>query len=230
MHRIKAYKLNDNHANINPLSVKRKWMDETYDAHAYHCFPVSLANQLGYSLSFPEDISFIWDGISDSSGEHVKILSGHKYVYTERANATISFKTGLMFSTEEDISLLHMPTPNHFIDGATPFTSLISTSFYHGEFPCAWMITRPNVEITIRANTPIISILPIDLNRIQDSEIHMENTNFMPKSPYSDGYRENVKKIIESGKWTDFYRNATNDIGEKIGRHQVKSIKLKVLD
>ena len=130
MYQIKAYKVNNNPANIEPLSVKREWMDQTYDAHAYKCFPVSLTNQLGWGISFPEDISFIWDGISDSSKDHVKVLKGNKYVYTDRSNATISFKTGLMFKTDEDITLLQMPVPNSFIYGATPFTALISTSFY----------------------------------------------------------------------------------------------------
>ena len=82
-----VYKVYPNQsANIQPLSVKREWMDETDEAHAYKCFPVSLTNQLGWGISFPEDISFIWDGISDSQPIHVKVLSGEKYVHTNRSN------------------------------------------------------------------------------------------------------------------------------------------------
>ena len=102
MNEIIAYRVGENSAIIKPLSVNRDWMDETYKAHAYKCFPVSLTNQLGWGLSFPEDITFIWDGISDHSADHVKILEGNKYCSPARGNATISFETGILLKTKED--------------------------------------------------------------------------------------------------------------------------------
>lgn len=230
MYQIEAYKVNNNPANLEPLSVKREWMDQTYDAHAYKCFPVSLTNQLGWGISFPEDISFIWDGVSDSSKDHVKIIKGEKYAYTDRSNATISFKTGLMFKTNENTTLLQMPVPNNFMDGISPFTALMSTSFYYGEIPCAWRITKPNVEITIKANTPVIAILPIDLSKIQNSEIIFKDIKEMPPAPYSSNYISKIKEITSLNKWANFYRDAVNDLGKPIGKHQVKSIKLKVIN
>jgi hypothetical protein len=228
MHNLKVYKT-EGFANIFPLSIKREWMDKTFDAHAYHCFPVGLGNQMGWGLSFPEDITFIWDGISDTSGEHVKIIQGEKYAYSSRANATISFHTGLYFNTEKNISLFQMPVPNYPIDGVTPFSTLISTSFYQEELPCAWMITRPNVEITIKANTPIIALLPINLAELQNSSIEVLSTDQKPKSNMNmDAYAKKMYELNNSGKWSDFYRNATDQDGNKIGEHQVKSIKLHV--
>jgi hypothetical protein len=203
-------------------------MDNTWQAHAYKCFPVSLTNQLGWGISFPEDISFIWDGINDSSSEHVKILRGHKYVGTGRANATISFNIGISFETEENISLLQMPVPNQPIDGITPFSTLMSTSFYGGDLPCAWIITKPNIEITIKANTPIIALLPIDLSDLQDSEIEL--LPFSEKKPYLadvDNYSQAVYEINQQGKWTNFYRDGVDHKGNILGKHQLKKIKLK---
>jgi Family of unknown function (DUF6065) len=229
MHEINLYKIRSGYADVNPLTVKREWMDETYDAHAYKCFPVSMANNLGWGISFPEDISFIWDGISDSTSDHVKIIKGEKYIYTERANATISFNTGLMFETEKDVSLVSMPVPNQFIDGAQAFTTIISSSFYRGELPCAWRITKANSEITIKANTPILAILPINLLNLQNSEITEKPINQLPPSKFNDKeYSEKVYATNLLGKWSNFYRNATDHIGNKIGEHQVKTIKLKV--
>lgn len=229
MHKIKAYKT-EGFADIFPLSIKRDWMDKTWNAHAYHCFPIGLANQLGWGISFSEDISFIWDGISDPSSEHVKILKGSKYVHSDRGNATISFNTGISFETDSNTSLLQMPVPNYPRDGITPFSTIISTSFFGGEFPCAWMITRPNVEITIKANTPVIAIVPIDLSTIQNSEIKFFPFSEKKKSPINVvDYKKAVYEINMSGKWSNFYRNATDHEGNKIGEHQVKSIKLKVV-
>jgi len=234
MHNIKVYKAYDA-ANIEQLPVKREWMDKTFEAHAYRCFPVTLTNSLGWGISFPEDITFVWDGISDTSGEHVKILQGKKYCYTERANATISFKTGLTFRTEENITLLQMPVPNMFIDGAQPFTTLISTSFFSGELPCAWRITKPNTPITIKANTPVMSVIPISLGELQNSEMIIDDIKNLPPVIPNESYDEVEhlkanKKILEQGKWTNFYRDAVDYKGNKLGNHEVKSIKLKTIN
>jgi hypothetical protein len=228
MYSIEAFKTTGL-SNIYPSQVKRDWMDETYDRHAYNCFPVTITNSLGWSISFPEEISFIWDGISDSSPHHVKVLSGEKYVSTGRANGTISFNPGLGFKTDKDLSLLCIPTPNLFIRGVQCFTTLISSSFFHGDFPIAWKITEPMVKITIPANTPVANIIPISLTELQNSEITFVDSRLMPSTNCSS--EETMKKINEitqSGSWTNFYRDAVDACGNSLGEHEVKSIRLKV--
>ncbi len=229
MYKIKAYK-NINSADIKQINIKRDWMDNTVDGHAYRCFPVTLANGLGWGLSFPKDISFIWDGISDTSGNHVKILEGEEYCYTERANATISFKTGIIFETDKDVSLLQMPVPNMFIDGAQAFTTIMSTSFFKGEFPCALRITKPFTKITIKANQPFISIVPISLTNLQNSIIEIDDPKNMKNNISLDEkeHLDVVKEKTKNGIWTNFYRDAVNYKGQAIGEHEVKAIRLYV--
>lgn len=227
---VDVYKT-DPSVNIKQTRLKRDWMDETDNAHAYHCFPVSLANSLGYEVSFPKDISFIWDGVSDSRPDHVTVLSGKEYAHAGRSNATISFNTGLFFKTEENATLLHMPVPNLFVDGAQCFTSLINSSFYINPFPCAWKITRANEVITIPANQPIVTILPIPLKEIAQVEMNMYKASVSKEQiKYSDDYGNAAQKINRIGEWTDWYRNATDHEGKIIGSHELKSIKLKIND
>lgn len=230
MYDILVYKNTEYSANISQLPIKRDWMDKTIDAHAYKCFPVTLTNSLGWGISYPEDISFVWDGISDTSGHHVRILSGHKYCYTERANATISFKTGLVFRTNEDTSLLQMPVPNLFTDEYQAFTTLLSTSFFQGELPCALRILKPNQIITIKANTPISSIIPISLSQIQGSSISYSGIEILKPTNYGEKHLDAVKEKTSKGLWTNFYRDAIDPEGNKLGNHEVKSIRLKVVE
>lgn len=230
MYTITAYK-NLNSADIKPLNIKREWMDNTAEGHAYRCFPVTLANGLGWGLSFPKDISFVWDGISDTSGSHVQILEGKEYCYTERANATISFKTGIIFETDKNLTMLQMPVPNNFIDGAQAFTTLISTSFFKGEFPCALRITKPYTKITIKANEPFIALIPISLSELQNSTIEIDDPKNIKPNVVSLNENEHLKIVKEktsTGMWTNFYRDAVNYKGQKIGDHEVKAIRLNV--
>jgi hypothetical protein len=41
-------------------------------------------------------------------------------------------------------------------------------------------------------------------------------------------YSKAVQEITSSGSWTNFYRNATDHKGNKIGDHELKSLKLRV--
>ena len=228
MTNFSVHRIRQDSADIKQLSVKRDWMDSTYDRHAYHCFPVTLTNGLGWGVSFPEDISFIWDGVFDSTPDHIKILSGERYVSTGRGQATVSFNTGLLFRTDENTSLLTMPVPNQFIPGATAFTTLMSTSFYRGELPIAWMVTVPNVEITIPAGTPIASVLPISISELQKQELLVLDS---PPEPEfyrpMEGYSDVAIEASKSGSWAHLYRDAVTAAGTPMGKHEAKAIKLK---
>lgn len=214
--------------------MQRDWMDITFDRHAYQCFPVSLSNRLGWGISFPEDISFIWDGINDSTDTHVKILQGEKYTHPGRGNRTISFNTDLTFDCEENnsLSLLTMPVPNQFIRGAQCMTTIISPSVLQGELPIAWMVIEPNIEITIPAHTPIASVLPISTKEIQSYALKVKEGN---PAYMDDNWNQNMKqrgdvsmKLNMSGKWTHFYRDAVDHNGNPAGSHESKKIIMKV--
>jgi len=233
MYRIIAEKTSSYAADVFQMPVKRDWMDDTYDKHAYNCFPVTLTNRLGWGMSFPEDISFIWDGISDSTTDHITVLSGEKYINLGRANATISFNTNIKLITDKDLSILVLPPSNFFNKGSECFTTLISTSFFNGPIPVVHKITESNKVITIKANTPICTIIPISLGDLQNSEIvFREHQPVGDKN--GDEYDNKIRKIREEiygqGKWTNFYKEGKGWDGEKIGDHEVNSIKLKVIE
>lgn len=232
---IVAYKSPSSPSIIDQTSIHRDWMDETFDRHAYQCFPVSMANRLGWSISFNEDISFIWDGITSSQEGHVKILKGGDYVSTRRANNTISFDSGIIFSPEKNISLLTMPPPNIFIDGIQCISTIISTTAMIGPLPIAIMITRPNVEITIKSGTPVATVLPIELLKLNSLELRIKNgqPNFMKDPEWNRMVSKRSKVSQEKnsrGEWTHFYRDALDADGNKLGDHEVKKIFMRVIN
>lgn len=215
-------------AHIEQLSPHRGWMDQTSSKHAYQCFPLSITNSLGWSISFPEDLVFSWDGVWDSSSDHVKIISGERYLHAGRGHATISFNTGLKFKTDEDTTILTMPVPNQFNPYAQCFTTLISTSFFRSALPIAWTITQPNIEIVIPAGKPIATIIPISLNDIQDYEVEVIDHQISTlEQEELNKYSEKLNEVIMSGKWSRFYKNATDSDGKTIGKHETKTINLK---
>lgn len=230
--KITVYKNNQTRSKIEQTKVKRDWMDDTLDAHAYKCFPVSMANTIGWSISFLDDIEFIWDGISDTTPDHVTVLSGPVGVPTTvRGNATISFYSGFYFDTPENVSMLQIVPPNFFVDGATPFTTVISTSVLKEAIPIAWRITRPNTVIKIPAGMPVATFIPISLKEYQDVELEIKDKVFENMDWEEKEKRQKVwDEITKKGGFTNFYRDAVDYLGNKVGSHEIKSLKLKITD
>jgi len=228
---VKAYKNPSTRVVIEQTKVKREWMDNTAEAHAYKCFPVTLANTVGWSISFMDDIEFIWDGISEAEDSHVQILKDPGFICsTSRANGTISFYSGIFFETDENTTMLQIVPPNYFIDGATPFTTLMSTSFYTEAIPIAWKITRPNTKITIPAGTPVATFIPISIKNLNDTELTIEDIVFTEEFYRVRAERSKVWEEKSKDGFTNFYRDAVEYDGTKLGNHEAKAIRLKIND
>ena len=231
MYTISAYQTRTNPAIITQSPMKRDWMDNTFDGHAYRCFPLSIANQLGFSFSYPKDITVEWDGNDSSEGHHIKVLEGAEYVDTGRGTATLIFLLGWRFVTEPNVTTLFYGPPNYIKDGASPLTNLISTSFYKNEPPVSWKITKPNTPITFKAHEPIMCALPLSLSALNESEITL-NPDSRSKEHYAWGkaYDDAVRENNKIPKWSDFYRNGVDHLGNKIGEHELKKLKFNVID
>jgi hypothetical protein len=91
------------------------------------------------------------------------------------------------------------------------------------------MITKPNEVITIKAGTPVIAIMPIDLENLQNSEINFQPIESLPQSKFdSTEYSNVVYNLNRTATWSNFYRDAVDHLKNSIGKHQVKAIRLKV--
>ena len=228
---VTCYKLNKKALNISPMSIKRDWMDETPQGHAYRCHPVTSANVIGWYISCPVDIKFIWNGINDTTPNNVTVLEGNDYVYTGRGQSTVSFNTGFILRTEEKMSVLTITPQNYFNKDLEVMSSLISTSFLDSDFPLAVKCMTANKEITIKANTPIATIIPISVSSLKDESITIVNfENIAERNEQMQAYGDAAQEINKAGEWTDWYRNAVNEKGESIGSHEVKNLKLSVID
>jgi hypothetical protein len=91
------------------------------------------------------------------------------------------------------------------------------------------MITKANEVITIKAGTPIIAIMAIDLASLNNSEITFKPVSSLPAPAFdSNEYSNVIYELNRSATWSNFYRDAVDHLKRKIGSHQVKSIRLKI--
>ena len=204
---------------ISPMSIKRDWMDDTSDGHAYRCFPVTQSNVVGWSLSCKQDIKFIWDGINDQTATHVEIISAPGGAYSGRGQSSISFNTGLVFRTDEDVSLFTINPVNYFSNDFETMSNLISTSFYDNPLPLAIKAKSSNKKIMIKSGTPLATIIPISISNLNNTSIEIvdyEDTD-RKRLEAKMSYGEAAQALNSSGKWTDWYRDAVNEKEESLG-------------
>jgi hypothetical protein len=228
---ISVEKMNGCIFDIQPMSIKRDWMNETSENHAYRCFPVTQANVVGWSLSCKQDIIFEWDGINDETDKHVKILNP-RGSYSGRGQSTISLDTSLVFRTDIDVSILTINPVNYFNDDFETMSNLISTSFYENPLPLALKAKKSNVQTVIKAGTPVATIIPISLTNLNNTTINIIKYNDSKKirQQANESYGKAAQAINSLGQWTDWYRNAVDENGNSVGSHEVKTLKLGVSD
>jgi hypothetical protein len=216
---------------IQPMSVKRDWMDVTSEKHAYRCFPVTQANVVGWSLSCKKDIVFTWDGINDQTDNHV-IIKSPDNAYAGRGQSSISLNTSLIFRTSPDVSILTINPVNYFNQDFETMSNLISTSFSDNPLPLAIKAKKANEETIIKAGTPIATIIPISLTALNNTVINIVayQDPDRKRQQANISYGEAAQVINTSGDWTDWSREAVDEKGNSLGTHEVKTLKLSVID
>lgn len=225
-------KFADSQVTISPMSIKRDWMDATPEKHAYRCFPVTTANMVGWNLSCDKDIRFIWNGINDTSSDNVTILDGTDFTYTGRGQSTVSIHTGLIFKSDPNISLLTINPVNYFNNTFETMASVISTSWLDNGLPLAIKARVAHEEILIKAGEPVATIIPISLSAMDKTEIQIFDYSDPGnvRQEKNKSYGDAAQKVNLSGGWTDWYRNAVNENGISIGKHEVAVLRLSVKD
>ena len=216
---------------VKPMSIKRDWMDVTSEGHAYRCFPVTQSNVIGWSLSCSKDIEFIWDGVNDQTPNRIEIFSPEG-AYSGRGQSSISLNTGLVFRTDEDVSIFTINPVNYFSDEFETMSNLISTSFYDNPLPLAIKAKVANKRVVIKAGTPVATIIPISLSNLNGTNIEIVEYQDQDRKRLEANmsYGTAAQVLNSSGKWTDWYRDAVNEKGETQGFHEVKALKLGVID
>lgn len=231
MFNISVEKMQGSLFKIEPMSIKRDWMDVTSEKHAYRCFPVTQANVVGWNISCIEDIVFTWDGINDQTDQHVNIENPIGS-YSGRGQSSISLNTSLIFRTDQDVSILTINPVNYFNDDFETMSNLISTSFYDNPLPLALKAKKANVKTVIKAGTPIATIIPISLTQLNNTSIQIINYEDKDRSRQSanEAYGTAAQILNSSGQWTDWYRDAVNEKNESLGSHETKTLRLSVKD
>lgn len=205
---------------IKQSRIKRDWMDNTYNKHAYQCLPMTVANVSGWELILQQDVVVQWDGTNNPP----KVLEGEflnsRALVIPSIIGIMSFATGWAFGTEEGYSTFISGSPNYFVDGAVPLSATIPSFWWPDEFNMNWKITKINEPVVFEKGMPFMYFTIVQNNLLESVKFKVENLwdkpDLMDKR-MSYGEAKMKKNQEEPWTWMKGIKTGLNEKGERIG-------------
>ncbi len=201
--KLDAYKVQHIVPDMVPGSVRRTWMDEIQDRHAYRCLPLNMANVSGWDLCLTHGFDATWTGGNEASDITITPHDADApmpYVASSHfAFGILTFHTGYLFRTPQGWATWAMSSPNTIKDGIDALSGLVETDWLPYPFTMNWKFTRPGT-VTFSKGDPfcfITMVRPGVLERIE------------PKIKEID---DNPKLKEEYAEWRDARSSFNNRI------------------
>jgi len=214
---------------IKQSRLKRDWMDDTYNKHAYQCLPMTVANVSGWELILQQDVVVEWDGTNNPP----KVLEGetlnNRAVVIPSIIGIMSFATGWAFGTEDGYSTFISGSPNYFIDGAVPLSATIPSFWWPDEFNMNWKITKINEPVIFPKGMPFMHFTIVKNDLLESVQFKVENLWDKPDlmdQRMSYGEAKMKKNQEEPWTWMKGIKTGLNEKGERIGPSSSGLIKL----
>ena len=166
---------------IKQSRIKRDWMDETHNKHAYQCMPMTVANVNGWEIIMQEDLVVQWDG----GNNIVEVLSGGeqsgRIVAHPSMVGIISLSMGWAIGTEEGYNTFITGSPNYFPSGAVPLSASLPSSWWPDESQMNWKITKIGEPVIFPAGSPFCFFNIYEESLLSSVEFEIENLWDKPK-------------------------------------------------
>jgi hypothetical protein len=172
-----------------PASFKRDWMDETHAGFAYHCLPMTLANQSGWFVLAPHPAVVEWNGGNSPADLKVTIEGKPESVHAMSAvgNGILSWTINYVFRTPPGWNILCRGPANWIKDGIQSLEGLVETDWSHASFSANWKMTRPG-RIEFAEGEPVAMLVPMKRGDLEAFSVRKAELASNPD--LLDGYRE----------------------------------------
>lgn len=229
--RLDAFKVSEHVPDLTPGKVRRDWMDEGHDRHAYRCLPLNMANVSGWDLRLKHGFDATWTG-GDQAADIT--LTPHdedtdmSFVATSHfANGILTFHTHYLFRTPNGWATWAMSPPNTMKDGIDALTGLIETDWLPYPFTMNWKFTRPGTVsfskgeafcfITLVRPSVLERIEPKIMDIQDDERLQSEYEEWkFARSSFNTRIEAQDPKAIREA-WQKYYMRGEKPKGGKIG-------------
>ena len=196
--KLKAYRLYDHAATLQPAPDERAWAktDETVAAN----LALSTAGGKGWDLLCPYAVEATWNG--GPAPEDIDIRSeapdddAPAFVQSSLGCGLLSCYTGYQFKTEATTLWVRGPI-NLPKDGLYPLESIVDTSLLPCTITINWKFTRPNQTIRFEAGEPFGALLPYPKPATEDATEHV-TLEVVPLDTDVEAFEQALQQLIQA--------------------------------
>jgi hypothetical protein len=213
---------------------KRDWFPKDF----YHCLPLIIANEYGYSLSLEYDIDVFWTG--EESPDSLQITKyyeeGKDYQYPDVkslfGNGILTVTPPFHIKTPPGVNTMTINPINYMLPNMSVISGVVETDNVAQSFSFSLKVHIPNVLVKIPKGFPIGSFIPIpryfaDDFVLEDGEKIFSEEDFVDELQtrtdsqiLRDMQMSNNREDFGVEKYDGFYMRGENIYGEKFKDHQ----------
>jgi hypothetical protein len=198
---------------IVPLSLNRKWMNDTNKKFAYKCLPLNIANQYGWAVLSPANFSVSWYG--GSGKEQVEVFSSdpdflESIIVSHFGEATFTLQLDFVIQTPENYSLYIRGVPNEINSTIRPLDAIVETDWLPFTFSYNYKFAETGT-VDFKRGDPLFVFFPIERNSVENfklKQINIEDNQDLYQDflDYSDS-RISFNKDQNDNKFQRFYQD-----------------------
>jgi hypothetical protein len=215
---------------FRPAPAGRDWMSGTRDGFARRCLPMLIANQAGWEVLNPADVTLEWDGSDDLDGLQVR---GDAPVRSHFGHGIATWTLPYLLRTPPGFNLLVRGPANRPKDGVAALEGIVETDWSTATFTINWILTRPGT-VHFAADEAIALLVPCRRGELETFDASIEP--FDHTNPVLADYqewrqgRESFLTGLAGGatsgrreQWQgDYFRGTLGAPSPGAGRHQTR--------
>lgn len=200
---LTCYRMHDAGWQIVPAQSTRAWMHEG-NTNAGKCLPLLAANQMGWQILCPDDVSILWNGGNNT--QDVQIFHNdsayRRSILSHFGYATFTFQIPYLFRTDPEIGLMVRGATNFWIHGAVALDGFVETNWSNFTFTMNYKCVNSHQMISIKRGDPICTIIPYPIRMLENTKTEFKRLHEAPQKT------QEVHR-----KWSDYRKdfNKRND-------------------
>jgi hypothetical protein len=164
--------------------IKRDW----FNTHFYHCLPLNIGNQYGFTIHSMYDFDVTWDGRDGATTEgslDLKFKDTDKSDVQEIQNmfdhGILTITHSFYLKTPPGVNLMTIQAPNMFTPGISVMTGVVESDQLRRTFTFNLKITDPNREISFKKGDVLAAFIPIPRYFVDKFDIAPASKYFSPE-------------------------------------------------
>ena len=212
----------------------KDWMDNTQERFAYRCLPMSIVNQISWSVLCPSDIEVTWTGNPSVDSVSVTYLEPTIYDFakSEFGHGIVTFHPDFVLQTNRNNCIYMKGPSNSHKRDIQPLEGIVETFWLPFTATMNWKFDKPSTVQFLKGEV-LFSFFPIQLDFLETFDVScIDMADDISLTQKYTSYTESRTEHIEIGhtngeSWQKYYMQGKCPYSQIKAEHHKTKINLQ---